>query len=79
MQLILFTTAGCHLCELAFELLQNVGQSQQIDIKSVEIGDDNDLVAQYGVLIPVVRFPDGDELNWPFSDRNIFIKISEMQ
>ncbi|MCX4187234.1 glutaredoxin family protein [Methylophaga sp. OBS4] len=78
MQLILFTTAGCHLCELAFELLQDVGQSQPIDIKTVEIGDDDDLVAQYGVLIPVVRFPDGDELNWPFSDQDIVIKINNM-
>lgn len=68
MRISLFTTAGCHLCEQAFELLQLVSTSHSLDIVAVEIGDDDKLVEQYGIRIPVLQFEDGEELNWPFDE-----------
>ncbi len=68
MRISLFTTAGCHLCEQAFELLQLVSTSYSLDIVAVEIGDDDKLVEQYGIRIPVLQFEDGEELNWPFDE-----------
>lgn len=67
MTVTLFTTAGCHLCDLALEQLQNLQQQMPFHIHSIEIGDDDALVAQYGVRIPVVKCIDNAELSWPFT------------
>jgi hypothetical protein len=68
MELTLFTTEGCHLCEDAHELLLSVADRHPLYLQLQEIGDDDDLVARYGIRIPVVRFPDGYELGWPFTE-----------
>ena len=71
MTIILFTTAGCHLCEQAKEILNT------LDIETIynEIGDDDSLVERYGVKIPVLKFTDGSEMNWPFSRQDIQRKL----
>lgn len=68
MQVTLYTTEGCHLCEEAHEILLNVADSQPLHVTLHEIGDDDALVAQYGIRIPVVQFPDLEELDWPFTE-----------
>ena len=61
--LILYSTEGCHLCEMAFELLTEVGLQHKVDV--VDIAFDDELFSRYGVTIPVVKVKDS-ELNWPF-------------
>lgn len=59
----LYTTSGCHLCEQAEALLQGAG----IPVETVEIVDDEALLEQYGVRIPVLQHREtGEELDWPF-------------
>lgn len=70
----LYTTAGCHLCELAYEILLQSG----VAITPVEIGDDDALVKRYGILIPVVKFADNSELNWPFEQHDIKVKLQQL-
>ena len=67
----LYTTAGCHLCELAEAILMEIDITPEL----IEIGDDDALVAQYGTTIPVIKFADNSELNWPFARQDIEIKI----
>jgi len=76
MHIILFTTQGCHLCEQAHELLLDIADKQPLEISLREIGDDDDLVARYGIRIPVVQFPDETELDWPFSQADVEAIIS---
>jgi glutaredoxin len=71
MELVLYTTEGCHLCEDAHELLLSVADRQPLELQLQEIGDDDDLVARYGIRIPVVLFPDGSELGWPFTEEQL--------
>lgn len=67
MQVTLYTTLGCHLCEQAEALLATVKQTHpMLTIFSQEIGDDDELVARYGIRIPVVARADGEEIGWPF-------------
>ena len=66
MTVTLFTTAGCHLCDLALQQLQTLQQQMPIIIQSVEIGDDDKLTAEYGIRIPVVKCSNNAELGWPF-------------
>ncbi len=81
MELVLFTTEGCHLCEDAHELLLSVAERHPLHLHLQEIGDDDELVARYGIRIPVVRFADNTELGWPFSEDEleqlILSKISQ--
>lgn len=72
----LFSTVGCHLCDLAIEQVKTLPNADQIHLQIVEIGDDDVLVEQYGVRIPVVKFPDNSELNWPFNQNDILQKIA---
>ncbi|MDT8310631.1 MAG: glutaredoxin family protein [Methylophaga sp.] len=67
MTVTLYTTAGCHLCELALAQLQNLQKTQRIEVRSVEIGDDDDLVERYGIRIPVIQCVNQQELDWPFA------------
>ena len=60
--LTLYTTPGCHLCELAEDILYAEG----LRFDPVDIADDLDLIKRYGVRIPVLAHPDGRELGWPF-------------
>lgn len=62
MQLLLYTTSGCHLCELAAALLD----ARNLSYRSVDIADDDALFDRYGVRIPVLADGQGRELGWPF-------------
>lgn len=66
-RLVFYTTSGCHLCEQAAELLEDMGQLQRIEVSAVDISTDEALVALYGIRIPVVKNQvTGKELGWPF-------------
>lgn len=75
--LILYTTAGCHLCELADTILQTLAAQHQLTIIPTEIGDDDELVARYGIRIPVVQFPDDTDIGWPFDQQYIEKKLRQ--
>jgi Glutaredoxin-like domain (DUF836) len=69
-QLNLYSTAHCHLCELAHEIVLQM--SGDITVNVIEIADDEALLANYGLRIPVLQRPDTQvELNWPFSLANV--------
>jgi len=81
--LFLYTTAGCHLCEQAEDLLppvlayfsnaQNHTSSVEVSLKRVEISNSHELVDRYGMRIPVIGIAENaDELAWPFDQAQIF-------
>ena len=61
--LTLYSTDGCHLCEMAFDLVGKIGLAEHTHI--VDIAFDDVLFSRYGVTIPVLKYQDS-ELNWPF-------------
>lgn len=71
-KITLYTTLGCHLCELALHLLQQAQQAQglELQIVEVEIADDDELMERYGIRIPVLRVANA-ELGWPFDDEDL--------
>ncbi|ARP38317.1 MULTISPECIES: glutaredoxin family protein [Vibrio] len=67
--LTLYSTEGCHLCEMAFKLTEQLNISHHVNV--VDIAFDDELFSRYGVTIPVLKFESSDfsqssELNWPF-------------
>ncbi|MEX0615109.1 MAG: glutaredoxin family protein [Methylophaga sp.] len=78
MTVTLYTTAGCHLCDLALKQLHILQQQMPVALNSIEIGDDDALVAEYGTRIPVVKVPNNAELGWPFelSELLAFLQVN---
>jgi hypothetical protein len=65
---LLFGTSGCHLCEKAEQAtVRALASVPRIRWQTVEIADDERLIARYGTTIPVIRDEvSGVELCWPF-------------
>lgn len=65
-------TVGCHLCEVAEQLIASTVDMQQYAIYQVDIADDDDLVERYGVKIPVLLdLESKEELEWPFDQSQL--------
>ena len=65
--LTLYTTSGCHLCEEAEKMLRLLSEQQHRRWVTKEICEDDDLVERYGIRIPVISTEKGRELGWPFT------------
>ena len=72
----LFSAPDCHLCEQAYALLQPFERQGTLFIKDVNIRASADLQRELGLRIPVVRFPHGLELNWPFTVEQVKSALS---
>ena len=71
MKVNFYTTVGCHLCDEALVLLQVLreqaqDQGKSLQINEVDIADEEVLMAEYGLRIPVITSC-GQEIGWPFS------------
>ncbi|WP_020166853.1 MULTISPECIES: glutaredoxin family protein [Methylotenera] len=67
--LYLYSTSHCHLCELAQTLLTELNVET---VNIVEIADDDQLLLEYGIRIPVLKREDTKaELDWPFNSADI--------
>jgi len=76
-RLILYERHGCHLCEHARVLLDDMLGSdryQRIDIES-----DDDLVLRYGFRIPVITLDGIDRLEAPIAATDISSLIDELE
>jgi len=74
----LYYTDGCHLCDDAIVLLEQLQVSyQKVDIIEDDGVEDDSLVALYGTLIPVVEKHSKATLNWPFSLQQLHEFIEE--
>ena len=63
----LYTKPGCHLCEAAEALLARLAAEAPLTITTVNIAEDEGLLARYGERIPVVRVGE-TELAAPLSE-----------
>ncbi|NQD38785.1 glutaredoxin family protein [Permianibacter sp. IMCC34836] len=78
-QLTLFGTLGCHLCEQAQDLLQPMLQQQGWQLSLCDIAeqaDSDQLISRYGLRIPVLQFA-AAELDWPFTAEQVQAWVSQ--
>lgn len=70
--LVLYSTAGCHLCELAEEQLREAQTTFELKWQWTEIVDSEELMERYSVRIPVVaETASGKEIGWPFAQTEL--------
>ncbi|MFZ2163535.1 MAG: glutaredoxin family protein [Sideroxyarcus sp.] len=75
MDIKLYGTTCCHLCEEAQAILHEMG----IAAEYIDIADENELLDKYGIRIPVLKRADtGAELGWPF-DAETVLKFLRLQ
>ncbi|MDO9205154.1 glutaredoxin family protein [Methylotenera sp.] len=71
-QLQLYSTSHCHLCEEAENILEIIGKQHDISWTTIEITEDANLYEKYSLIIPVVKRKNyNTELVWPFSINEI--------
>ena len=77
MTFVLFGTDGCHLCDIAAQLVVVAAEGIEVTIYQEDIAESDLLVERYGTRIPVILNElTEQELNWPFSAeqaREIFL------
>jgi glutaredoxin len=54
LQVVMYTRAGCHLCDDAWAILQQSQRAYGFTLESHDIDRDPALAAQYGNCVPVV-------------------------
>ncbi|MCK5190564.1 MAG: glutaredoxin family protein [Methylococcales bacterium] len=75
-ELILFGTLGCHLCEEAELVLAGC---ERIRIESIDIAEQEQWQEKYAIRIPVLYHPDTKkELCWPFSQEQAQVFIDTL-
>jgi len=75
-ELVIYTGDQCHLCEQAKALLVPVLEQSGLDLKEVDIDSDEMLKERYGLRIPVLLLPNGQEKGWPFTAAQIMRLLS---
>lgn len=67
----LLGTSGCHLCDIAEKLVRRVAPPLGAKILIVDIADNDTLVDQYGMSIPVLISEQNQVLCWPFDEQRL--------
>ena len=55
----LYSRHGCHLCEVALEVLERLAVELDFEVETIFIEDDPDLVEKHGEFVPVI-YLDGE-------------------
>jgi glutaredoxin len=50
----LYTRVGCHLCDIAKDVLEDVRRERPFELKTIDVDTDAALVDRYGLEVPVV-------------------------
>ena len=64
MELVLYSTGSCALCEQALELLLSMPELSGLALRVVDVATEDELLRRYGERIPVLRFA-GQEIDAP--------------
>ncbi len=58
MELVLYSTDGCALCEQALDGLLSMPELSGLTLRVVDVATEDELLLRYGERIPVLRFAD---------------------
>ena len=64
MELVLYSTGGCTLCEQALDMLLSMPELSGLALRVVDVATEDELLQRYGERIPVLRFA-GREIDPP--------------
>ena len=50
-----YTKENCHLCDVAFKIIERAAKKIKFTIETVDITQSDDLMMKYGIEIPVIE------------------------
>ena len=75
MELILYSTEHCSLCDEALELLFSMPELAGQSVRVVDVATDDQLLARFGERLPVLEVraagADARLLDWPFDSQTL--------
>lgn len=72
---ILYGTLGCHLCDLASDMLVKSDAS----VSKIDIASAPELMDRYAIRIPVLKnVATKKELEWPFDEQQLLMWLHEV-
>ncbi|MGN0921336.1 MAG: glutaredoxin family protein [Cellvibrio sp.] len=75
---MLLGTSGCHLCDLAEEVLYRVQSLHPFRFIHADIIDRDDWIENYAEKIPVLLNGQGPALCWPFDDEAVIAYLKNL-
>ena len=70
-QLTIYSGPNCHLCAQAKAILYPLLSEKGWQLVEMNIQESESLKERYGIRIPVVALPNGEEKDWPFTAAQI--------
>lgn len=53
-EVVMYTRAGCHLCDDAWQVLENAKKKHEFSLRRIDVDEDAELRARFGLEVPVV-------------------------
>ena len=78
-QLVLYSKPGCHLCDEMKHVLDRVRARRPFALSEVDISTDPDLLARYGLEIPVLEIDGRKAAKYRITERELEEKLSGKQ
>ena len=70
-EIIIYTGRQCHLCDQAKDILLPLLDQKKLHLREIDVDSDVTLQKKYGLRIPVIVLPNGQEKGWPFTAAQI--------
>lgn len=70
-QVTFYTKAGCHLCETARDMLDDIAAEKTFELTEIDIRSHPDIFEQYRYRIPVIIINDGPSLEGRIEFRDL--------
>jgi hypothetical protein len=79
-RVLLLGTSGCHLCELAEQIINDhLSHNQAWLIDMIDIAQQEQWQAQFALFIPVLYHPESQkQLGWPFDLQQVNLYFNEL-
>ncbi len=79
MKYLLLGTAGCHLCELAEQLVnEHLTPEKEFELELIDIAEQTQWQQNFATLIPALLEPNSQQfINWPFSKTDVLTFIQQ--
>lgn len=83
MELVLYSTDHCTLCDQALELLFSMPELSGLAVQVVDVATDNALLDRYGERLPVLEVrsagADAAGLDWPFDAGRVIAMLNSVK
>ena len=77
-----YTKESCHLCDVAFEIVERISNKINFTLETVDITQSDDLMMKYGSEIPVIEINGIFEFKYEVNEKDLLSvleKYSEKQ